>query len=528
MKNVKNSLRIKHVPQRIRLSRVVPTPAQAAAWLALACFAFVTGAALIGRDRFVMHDDAQIYAAADPTSLSAEDRGLYILIDQAQAAGDYSKADSMIDKLANRGLLGYVLAERYLSGRYAARAEELSAWLKHFADLPQAPSVARIAALRGVKINLPKPVEPLKGSGSGDHLGRSAMPDRWYTAMRLWREGEISQAAATFHALGKNESLNDWQRSAALFWSARAEERMGNSSEARAYLKQAADFDTTFYGMLAAEQLGNGLPAAEAPEVSDSLRHNPRAIRASLLAQMDRKDDAEIELRNLYGAVGEAKRKGIVTLAGELNMPNLQMRLARAPGLSKSEALYAKFPMPHYMVALDSVMDSALLMAVARNESAFHEGARNPYSGATGMMQMLPSTARVVERRVGETLLSEASASEPAGDVITRLNNPALSARYGAEYLRMIAKEPAINNSLIYLLIGYNAGPGTAANWKAASHSIEDPLVFIESIPYAETRNYVMQVLAQYWIYQSSMDAEPASLKDLGDGKWPSLRESNG
>ena len=72
-----------------------------------------------------------------------------------------------------------------------------------------------------------------------------------------------------------------------------------------------------------------------------------------------------------------------------------------------------------------------------------------------------------------------------------------------------------------HMLIGYNAGPGTAASWKRAGGTVTDPLLYIESIPYAETRNYVMQVAAQYWVYQRLMDERPTTLKALANGEWP-------
>ncbi|MFZ4541372.1 MAG: lytic transglycosylase domain-containing protein [Rickettsiales bacterium] len=259
---------------------------------------------------------------------------------------------------------------------------------------------------------------------------------------------------------------------------------------------------------------------AVAPEVSDSLRDDKRAIRAGLLVELGRMDDAETELRALYSATPEGHRGGIVTLVSELDMPNLQMRLARTKGLSESEEIFAEYPTPYYMVNLHEVMDSALLMAVARNESGFRDVARSS-AGATGMMQMLPSTAKMVERQVGHERLQLASASDNISSLAKRLNDPSMSARYGAEYLNILANLPAINNNLIHLLVGYNAGPGTVISWKAASHNIKDPLLYIESIPYAETRNYVMQVSAQYWIYQIMMEEKPASLTALAKGMWP-------
>ena len=141
------------------------------------------------------------------------------------------------------------------------------------------------------------------------------------------------------------------------------------------------------------------------------------------------------------------------------------------------------------------------------------------------MMQMLPSTAQTVERRVGASLMTADMAT--GNSVIERLSNPALAARYGAEYLKLLTREEHIGNNLIHMLIGYNAGPGTAASWKRAGANVSDPLLYIESIPYGETRNYVMQVLAQYWTYQLMMDERPESLKALSDGAWPMLKSTS-
>jgi soluble lytic murein transglycosylase-like protein len=106
---------------------------------------------------------------------------------------------------------------------------------------------------------------------------------------------------------------------------------------------------------------------------------------------------------------------------------------------------------------------------------------------------------------------------------VARLSDPAISARYGAEYLRILMREKAIGNDFIRLLVGYNAGPGTVASWQSATRNIRDPLLYIESIPYPETRNYVMQVSAQYWVYQLLMDEKPESLAALARGEWPSI-----
>ena len=63
-------------------------------------------------------------------------------------------------------------------------------------------------------------------------------------------------------------------------------------------------------------------------------------------------------------------------------------------------------------------------------------------------------------------------------------------------------------------------------SWKAMAGEMKDPLLYIESMPFAETRNYVMQVSAQYWIYQMMMDETPTTLKTLAKGQWPNISQA--
>lgn len=506
-----------------RVKSLLPTPVQTAAWTALLVFTLLTAAALTGRDRLVETTQAVIAVPADPTYLSDEDRSHYAMIERAQKASDYTAADASIRRLSNRGLVGYALAARYLDSDYKTSNAELSKWLTLYSDHPQATRIASLAMRRGLDINVPKNIQPLRGEGYSDHLGRSSMPDSWFTALSFWRDGDYTSAKTIFIQLSANASLSDWHRAAAHYWAFRAEHKVGSASRANQHLHAAAEYTTTFYGMLAASQLGALNIAADEPEVSDALRNDPRAIRAALLVQMGDTDAAEDELRILHSATPKGSRGGIVSLASELNMPNLQMRLARTEGLSNTEQRFAQFPMPHYMVDLHPVMDSALLLAVARNESGFRDVAQSS-AGAVGMMQMLPSTARAVEKHVGEELLQVASNSDSNASIAQRLSDPSLSARYGAEYLKLLSRTPAISNNLIHLLVGYNAGIGRVISWKAASGTMADPLLYIESMPYAETRNYVMQVSAQYWTYQLMMDETPTTLRALSQGKWPVVK----
>jgi soluble lytic murein transglycosylase len=461
-------------------------------------------------------------APQDPSLLSDADAALYKVIYAAQDNEDFTSADTAMAQLANTNLIGHILAARYLDPHYTATTAELSQWLANYADHPEAARIARVAMRHGLDVNIASADEPLKGEGYTDHMGRNTMPDNWYHALTLWREGSYATAQPIFQKVGDNDALTDWQRSAGYYWAYRSAQKQQDDSKAKENLARAALYPTTFYGILASRQLGIASIAAQAPAVSDRLRHDPRAVRAALLASIGRSDDAEDELRHLYSAIGRGQRPGIVTLASEMGLANLQVRLAHMPQLSSAEATFANYPMPGFVVSAQNVMDPALLLAIARNESSFRDDVTSG-GGAVGMMQMLPSTARALERRMSPDALALASADGDAQPIADRLSDPTVSIRYGANYLKLLTEQPAIGNNLVHLLAGYNAGPGAVAGWQAAARKVDDPLLYIESIPYAETHNYVMQVMAQYWVYQQLIGENPASLDAMTQGKWPTV-----
>lgn len=444
----------------------------------------------------------------------------------AQARGDIAWADELIAHMKTDTLRGHLMAERYLSAHYTASKQEVLAWLARYSDHPQAPALRSLAARKGASANelaaFPASTKRLKGDGYAEHLGRTAMPQGWYTALSHYKEARYNSARTGFLAVASDVDRSDWQRSAGYYWAARADDKLGRASDARTMRDKAAAFSTTFYGQLASmEQRGTTPVMAAAPRVPRDLRNHPAVIRASALAQANQRALAENELRTLAAEMEKAERGALLTLAAEMGLPNLQLRLSTLSSLSAEEKLFGNYPMPPWIMQAQSTIDPALLLAIARQESAFrHDAGSN--AGAQGMMQMLPSTARIVEGNLSRMGVQLASAND-ALPLSKQLSDPAVSIRLGAEYVAMLGREPAIKGNMVKLLAAYNAGPGAVQSWQGAARTITDPLLYIESIPYPETRNYVMQVLAHQWVYQTLMGNEPASLEALADGKWPTL-----
>jgi soluble lytic murein transglycosylase-like protein len=80
-----------------------------------------------------------------------------------------------------------------------------------------------------------------------------------------------------------------------------------------------------------------------------------------------------------------------------------------------------------------------------------------------------------------------------------------------------------VRGNLIHLLAAYNGGPGNLARWQPAAAHRADPLLFIESIPVHETRNYVQRVLTFSWIYASRLGLPSPSLDQIAGGSFPSF-----
>ena len=98
---------------------------------------------------------------------------------------------------------------------------------------------------------------------------------------------------------------------------------------------------------------------------------------------------------------------------------------------------------------------------------------------------------------------------------------PAFNLEYGQSYLEQLRDGGICGGLLHKVIAAYNAGPGNVQKWNERNRNTADPLLFIEAIPFAETRGYVAIVLRNYWMYQRNSGAASASLKAMAQGLWP-------
>jgi soluble lytic murein transglycosylase-like protein len=189
-------------------------------------------------------------------------------------------------------------------------------------------------------------------------------------------------------------------------------------------------------------------------------------------------------------------------------------------GLHEDERMFASYPMPNMVISAATDADPALVLAIARQESAFKAEAKSP-AGAKGMMQVMPTTAtHVIKHPQFASLESDVIAAYGQVDLM----QPSTNVKVGASYVDMLAKKPFIGGNLVKTLAAYNAGPGNVAAWNKTAKNITDPLLYIESIPFAETRNYVVQVLAHYAIYEGLMGENDTVITSLKQGMFPEYK----
>jgi soluble lytic murein transglycosylase-like protein len=333
--------------------------------------------------------------------------------------------------------------------------------------------------------------------------GEWAVDAAWVYGLASWQTRDYAAAAQAFERVASNAS-DDETRSAGLFWAGRSRKAAGDAS-ADIKLQSAARYTETFYGMLANAALGLPLLPAGAqngPEASLLMaRNNLRAAAALVEIGENSLADQLIRYQARIGA--PAEHPALIAFAAKLHLPATQIWLAQNAPTGTRTSFAARFPMPSWSPAQGWRVDPALIFAHALQESEFRADAVSP-AGARGLMQLMPATASLIARH--------------KGDSVGSLNDPAVSFEYGQTYLEELAAAVGTGGLLPKVIAAYNAGPGNVARWTAGS---DDPLLYIESIPFRETRAYVAIVLRNYWIYQREIGAATSSLTAMAQGRWP-------
>jgi soluble lytic murein transglycosylase-like protein len=217
--------------------------------------------------------------------------------------------------------------------------------------------------------------------------------------------------------------------------------------------------------------------------------------------QIGRRLDAGLELRTgLALAVDDGERAAWTTLVLALNPghPGLAATVSLAP--SGPAVVY---PTPRLDPLGGFTLDKALVYALTWQESRFNSLAVSPV-GAIGLMQVMPQS-------VAEVTGDASLASDPIP-----LFDPATNLRDGQQYVEWL-RERAVGPDLLRVVAAYNGGPATIERARAAV-GVDDSLLIVESVPFAETRDYVRKVMAAYWSYRRQFGADSPTLDALASG----------
>lgn len=346
-----------------------------------------------------------------------------------------------------------------------------------------------------------------------DPSGRAAFA----AGLAAWGLGHFEIAFPYFEVAARASGASAASRSAAAYWASRAAIRARHPGMHVPWLLQAAQEPRTFYGLMARRALGLTPGFAWHAEAGGGegmaeLMETAGGWRAVALLQIGQTARAEAELRALWPlARGNLPLlRAMLALASQGGLTHLSAQLAELAQIADGRPRdLARFPLPRLNPAQGFRVEPALLYALARQESNFDSSAVSR-AGARGLLQVMPATAAYL-------------ANDPSfmGDGAERLHNPGLSLELGQRYLHYLARSEAVGGDLIRLLAAYNAGPGNLAKWLPTTRHRDDALLFVEAIPFDETRAHVQRVLAYSWIYASRLGLPAPSLDQLVQGEFP-------
>lgn len=285
-------------------------------------------------------------------------------------------------------------------------------------------------------------------------------------------------------------------RARAAYWSGRASASAGDKATAAGWYARAAEFDTTYYGQLAAERMVDAvesMPPIEPKPNAESLARfgqNELARAVVLLDALGRDKLVRRFIHRLARQSNEAVHKLLVgRLALAIGRKDLGVRVARhayRKGIQLPSLAYPMVQMP------SGKPERGLLLAVARQESNMDPSAKSS-AGALGLMQLMPRTAREVSRSL-RIRYSRARLTQ----------DPAYNIRLGRAYLGRLLNR--FDNSYILSIAAYNAGPNAVRRWVRKNGNPSrvdfDAIDWIEMIPYGETRNYVQRIMENLQVYR--------------------------
>ena len=287
------------------------------------------------------------------------------------------------------------------------------------------------------------------------------------------------------------------------YWEGRAEEALGNHDAARLAYAFGGEHQTSFYGLLAAEKAQIPMdPALTGTTIYPDWRTAPVAassvFRAGALLQEARETAIAARfLAHLAETQDETGVGQLVDFALSRNDPYMALTIAKRAADYGVVVPRGYFPVVNFGVS-DPRVPMELALAIARRESEFIPTATSPV-GARGLMQVMPGTAQEVAGRLALDF-----------DSGRLLSDPVYNATIGKGYLAQLIE--SFGSNFVLVSAAYNAGPSRPIRWMADRGDPRsgdlDVVLWIEEIPFAETRNYVMRVMESLPVYRARLTGQ--------------------
>ena len=330
--------------------------------------------------------------------------------------------------------------------------------------------------------------------------------------------GDPERAEKHFKALA-NTVTAPISRARGLYWLGRTAEAMNNDTLSRDYYKRAAQHVYTFYGQLAAEKIGGAalsrqFDAIPRPSAAESARFSSRPTVAALRMLSDLDDDRAF-LVFAYHIDDQLESPGeyleLADITNGRGAPHITVRAGKVSVRKNAFAPEVSYPIVFVPDEATRFAPAEVILGLSRQESEFNPRAYSS-AGARGMMQLIPSTAKLTARKEGLRYSRSAL-----------LDDPIYNMTIGSAHLSHLFER--YNGSYVMTFAAYNAGPHRVTQWverygDPRSAAI-DPIDWAESIPFSETRNYVQRVLENTQVYRGRFTGGPipGSLsKDLERG----------
>jgi soluble lytic murein transglycosylase len=343
-------------------------------------------------------------------------------------------------------------------------------------------------------------------SGAYERLSQLDVPD---DSSKAWRirvalsEQNWPNVLAAIQALDESDRESEkWQ-----YWMARAYLETGKVEQAQQLFSELSRH-RSFYGYLAADKVNSMYQLSDRPvdipeEKITALKNRKEFTVAAELMQLDRITEAKLQW---WHAVGQLDNNTDIITAAKLartwNWDEVAIfTIAKA---KYWDDLELRFPLSYadkiHQNSEKQKLNPAILFGLIRRESAFNEKAHSP-AGARGLMQIMPKTARSIAKQFNERWRGSSS-----------LYNPVTNLKYGSYYYQKLLDQ--FDGHYALALAAYNAGPHRVKQWLPESGSMPAD-IWIETIPFHETRDYVRTVIAYALIYQQRTQSEELSMNDF-------------